>query len=56
MSRASLELGIVSGAVAGKHYSLKAIGSYQQAQVLLSQGHRYLERNGNGEARRSLRR
>ncbi|MCP9801874.1 hypothetical protein KBY67_14125 [Synechococcus sp. RedBA-s] len=56
MSRASLDLGIVSGTVAGRHYSFKAIGSYQQAQDLLRQGHRYLERNGDGEACESLHR
>jgi hypothetical protein len=33
-----------------------AIGSYDRAQELLGQGHRYPERNGDGEACESLRR
>jgi hypothetical protein len=55
MSSAFLELGSIPGTVAGKHYSSKAIGSYARAQELLRQGHRYLVRNGNGEACGSLR-
>jgi hypothetical protein len=36
--------------------SLKEIGSYERAQELLRQGHRYLDSNGDGEACESLRR
>jgi endonuclease YncB( thermonuclease family) len=43
-----------SGAPAGLRYTCKLIGSYAQAQVLLRQGHRYLDRDGDGEACESL--
>ncbi|WP_094555540.1 thermonuclease family protein [Synechococcus sp. 1G10] len=39
----------------GRKYRCKEIGSYQQAQVLLRQGHTYLDSNGDGEACESLR-
>jgi endonuclease YncB( thermonuclease family) len=39
---------------AGLRYTCKLIGSYAQAQVLLRQGHRYLDRDGDGEACESL--
>ncbi len=44
-----------SSAPAGRRYTCKQIGSYAQAQVLLRQGHRYLDRDGDGEACESLR-
>ncbi|MCP9841635.1 hypothetical protein KBY93_13475 [Synechococcus sp. J7-Johnson] len=56
MSRAFQDLGIISGTVAGSHYSSKAIGSYALALELLRQVHRYLVCNGNGEACGSLHR
>ena len=39
-----------SSAPAGRRYTCKQIGSYAQAQVLLRQGHRYLDGDGDGEA------
>ncbi|WP_233130357.1 excalibur calcium-binding domain-containing protein [Synechococcus sp. 1G10] len=39
----------------GRKYRCKEIGSYQQAQALLLQGHTYLDSNGDGEACESLR-
>jgi endonuclease YncB( thermonuclease family) len=39
----------------GRRYRCKEIGSYAKAQELLSQGHSYLDGNGNGEACESLR-
>jgi endonuclease YncB( thermonuclease family) len=44
-----------SSAPAGRRYTCKQIGSYAQAQVLLRQGHRYLDGDGDGEACESLR-
>ena len=34
----------------GRRYTCKQIGSYIQAQLLLQQGHRYLDGDGDGEA------
>lgn len=39
-----------------RRYRCSQIGSYAQAQVLLRQGHTYLDGNGDGEACESLRR
>jgi endonuclease YncB( thermonuclease family) len=39
-----------SSAPAGRRYTCKQIGSYAQAQVLLRQGHSYLDGDGDGEA------
>jgi endonuclease YncB( thermonuclease family) len=39
-----------SSAPAGRRYTCKQIGSYAQAQLLLRQGHRYLDGDGDGEA------
>ena len=39
-----------SAAPSGQRYTCKQIGSYAQAQVLLRQGHRYLDGDGDGEA------
>ncbi len=44
-----------SSAPAGRRYTCSQIGSYAQAQVLLRQGHRYLDGDGDGEACESLR-
>ncbi len=49
-----------AGAAAGpqpgeRRYRCSRIGSYAQAQVLLRQGHTYLDGNGDGEACESLR-
>ena len=38
-----------------RRYTCKQIGSYAQAQVLLRQGHAYLDGDGDGEACESLR-
>jgi endonuclease YncB( thermonuclease family) len=43
-----------SSAPTGRRYTCSQIGSYAQAQVLLRQGHRYLDRDGDGEACESL--
>ncbi len=43
-----------SSAPAGRRYPCSQIGSYTQAQVLPRQGHRYLDGDGDGEARESL--
>ena len=43
-----------SSAPAGRRYTCSQIGSYAQAQVLLRQGHRYLDGDGDGEACESL--
>ncbi len=43
-----------SSAPTGRRYTCKQIGSYAQAQVLLRQGHRYLDGDGNGQACESL--
>ena len=43
-----------SSAPAGRRFTCKQIGSYAQAQVLLRQGHSYLDRDGDGEACESL--
>jgi hypothetical protein len=43
-----------SSAPAGRRYTCSQIGSYAQAQVLLRQGHRYLDADGDGEACESL--
>jgi endonuclease YncB( thermonuclease family) len=39
-----------SSAPAGRRYTCSQIGSYAQAQLLLRQGHRYLDGDGDGEA------
>ena len=39
-----------SSAPAGRRYTCKQIGSYAEAQVLLRQGHSYLDVDGDGEA------
>ena len=39
-----------SSAPAGRRYTCKQIGSYAQAQMLLLQGHPYLDGDGDGEA------
>ena len=39
----------------GRRYRCKEIGTYARAQVLLRQGHIYLDSNGDGEACESLR-
>jgi endonuclease YncB( thermonuclease family) len=39
-----------SSAPSGRRYTCDQIGSYAQAQVLLRQGHRYLDGDGDGEA------
>jgi endonuclease YncB( thermonuclease family) len=44
-----------SSAPAGRRYTCSQIGSYAQAQVLLRQGHSYLDGDGDGEACESLR-
>ena len=38
-----------------RKYRCKDIGSWSRAQQLLAQGHRYLDRDGDGEACESLR-
>ena len=43
-----------SSAPSGRRYTCKQIGSYAQAQVLLRQGHSYLDGDGDGEACESL--
>jgi endonuclease YncB( thermonuclease family) len=43
-----------SAGPAGRRYTCKQIGSYAQAQVLLRQGHSYLDGDGDGEACESL--
>jgi len=43
-----------SSAPAGRRYTCEQIGSYAQAQVLLRQGHSYLDGDGDGEACESL--
>ena len=43
-----------SSAPSGRRYTCKQIGSYAQAQVLLRQGHIYLDGDGDGEACESL--
>ena len=43
-----------SGASSGGRYRCKEIRSWEKAQVLLKQGHTYLDRNGDGEACESL--
>ena len=44
-----------SSAPSSRRYTCKQIGSYAQAQVLLRQGHSYLDGDGDGEACESLR-
>jgi endonuclease YncB( thermonuclease family) len=39
-----------SSSPAGRHYTCSQIGFYAQAQVLLRQGHRHLDGDGDGEA------
>ncbi len=39
-----------SSSPTGRRYTCSQIGSYAQAQVLLRQGHRYLDGDGDGEA------
>ena len=46
-------LALVSGSQ--RRYTCREIGSYAQAQILLRQGHRYLDGDGDGEACESLR-
>jgi endonuclease YncB( thermonuclease family) len=43
-----------SSSPSGRRYTCKQIGSYVQAQVLLRQGHSYLDGDGDGEACESL--
>jgi endonuclease YncB( thermonuclease family) len=43
-----------SASPSGRRYTCKQIGSYAQAQVLLRQGHTYLDGDGDGEACESL--
>ncbi len=43
-----------SSVPSGRRYTCKQIGSYAQAQVLLRQGHSYLDGDGDGEACESL--
>jgi len=43
-----------SSSPSGRRYTCKQIGSYAQAQVLLRQGHSYLDGDGDGEACESL--
>jgi endonuclease YncB( thermonuclease family) len=43
-----------SSAPAGRRYTCSQIGSYAQAQLLLRQGHRYLDGDGDREACESL--
>jgi len=43
-------------ASARHHYTCREIGSYATAQLLLRQGHTYLDRHGDGSACESLRR
>ena len=44
-----------SAAPAGRRHTCKHIGSYAQAQLLLRQGHSYLDGDGDGEACEGLR-
>ena len=44
-----------SSAPSGRRYTCKQIGSYAQAQVLLRQGHSYLDGDGDGVACEGLR-
>ena len=44
-----------SSAPSGRRYTCKQIGSYAKAQVLLRQGHSYLDGDGDGEACEGLR-
>ena len=44
-----------SAAPSGRRYTCKQIGSYAQAQILLRQGHSYLDGDGDGEACEGLR-
>lgn len=41
--------------VAGRRWRCREVGSYDRAQQLLAQGHRYLDGDGDGEACESLR-
>jgi endonuclease YncB( thermonuclease family) len=43
------------GGTTSRKYRCKEIGSWDKAQVLLKQGHNYLDRDGDGEACESLR-
>ena len=43
-----------SAAPSGQRYTCKQIGSYAQAQVLLRQGHSYLDGDGDGVACETL--
>ena len=43
-----------SSAPTGRRYTCSQIGSYAQAQILLRQGHRYLDGDRDGEACESL--
>jgi endonuclease YncB( thermonuclease family) len=44
-----------SASPSGRRYTCRQIGSYAQAQVLLRQGHNYLDGDGDGEACEGLR-
>jgi len=44
-----------SSGSAGNRYRCKQVGSWAKAQELLKQGHTYLDRDGDGEACKSLR-
>ena len=55
-SRASTGMTGGSGSSSnGRRYTCKEIGSFSRAQELLRQGHKYLDRNGDGVACESLR-
>ncbi|WP_233130266.1 thermonuclease family protein [Synechococcus sp. 1G10] len=55
--KASTRSGADSGSIpGGRRYRCSELSSYARAQELLSQGHRYLDSNSDGEACESLRR
>jgi len=43
-----------SSAPSGRRYTCKQVGSYAQAQMLMRQGHTYLDGDGDGEACEAL--
>jgi hypothetical protein len=43
-----------SNAPAGRRYTCSQIGSYAKAQVMLQQGHRYLDGDGDGMTCKNL--
>ena len=49
-----IRVSLSSSAPTGRRYTCKQIGSYAQVQVLLRQGHRYLDGDGDGQACESL--